>query len=228
MHGSQIDRRQLLRSGAILAGGAFSSSLWAADRLLTPPQTPGPFYPVPPIPAQRYSDSDLTRLAPDSPLAEGDIIRVSGAVVDTHGEPLTGSVVEIWQANVGGRYNHPRDNNPAPADPNFQYWGRMATDGEGRYSFLTIRPGKYPGRTPHIHFRIREQGESDAELVTQMYFDEFGELNAQDGIYRRLSRPEQQAVTVEFGKTTDSPEVPVGQFTVVMGPRGAAGATPPM
>lgn len=223
---SNLDRRQLLRSSAIIVGGAITSPLWAADRLLTPPQMTGPFYPVPPIPQQRYSDTDLTRLTDDSAVAEGEIIRVSGSIIDTRGEPLSGSVVEIWQANHGGRYNHPRDENPAPLDLNFQYWGRMSADAEGRYSFLTIRPGKYPGRTPHIHFRIRR--EASPELVTQMYFDEFGELNARDGIYRRLSREQQKSVTVEFGKTTDSPDVPLGDFTIVMGPRRAAGTTPPM
>lgn len=223
---SKLDRRQLLRSGAIVAGGAMTSSLWAADRLLTPPQTTGPFYPVPPIAEQRYSDTDLTRLAADSPVAEGDVIRVTGSVVDLHGEPLDGSVVEIWQASNRGRYNHPADDNSVPLDPHFQYWGRMTVDEEGHYSFLTIRPGKYPGRTPHIHFRVR--GEKDSHLVTQMYFDQFGDLNARDGIYRRLSREQQESVTVEFGKTSDSPEVPVGDFTIIMGPREAAGATPPM
>lgn len=223
---SKLDRRQLLRSGVMVAGGAMTSPLWAAEQFLTPPQTPGPFYPVPPIAQQRYSDTDLTRLAEDSAVAEGEIIRVSGSVVDPHGEPLPGSVVEIWQANHGGRYNHARDENPTPLDPNFQYWGRMTVDEAGRYQFLTIRPGKYPGRTPHIHFRIRR--ESSPELVTQMYFDEFGELNARDGIYRQLSRDQQKSVTVEFGKTTDSPGVPVGEFKIVMGPRRATGTTPPM
>ena len=223
---SKLDRRQLLRSGVIVAGGAMTSPLWAADQVLTPPQTTGPFYPIPPIAEQRYSDTDLTRLAEDGAVAEGEIIRVSGTVVDLGGKPLSGSVVEIWQANHGGRYNHPRDQNPAPLDPNFQYWGRMSADADGRYSFLTIRPGKYPGRTPHIHFRIR--GEDSPELVTQMYFDEHGDLNARDGIYRQLDREQQQSVTVEFGKSTDSPDVPVGDFKIVMGPRRAAGTTPPM
>lgn len=223
---SKMDRRQLLRSGAIIAGGAMASPLWAADQLVTPPQTPGPFYPIPPIAQQRYSDTDLTRLAEDSPVADGEIIRLTGSVVDIEGKPLSGSVVEIWQASHGGRYNHARDDNPVPLDPNFQYWGRMAVDEAGRYSFLTIRPGKYPGRTPHIHFWIRQA--KAPELITQMYFDDLGELNARDGIYRQLTKPQQKSVTVELGKTTDSPDVPVGDFTIVMGPRKAAGTTPPM
>jgi protocatechuate 3,4-dioxygenase, beta subunit len=224
MNHQQFGRRRFLHATAITA--AWTSWGRAADAILTPPQTEGPYYPVPEIGQQRYSDTDLTRLGPDSPLAEGEIIRVAGTVVDVHGQPLSGSVVELWQASAAGRYNHPGDRGDAPLDPNFQYWGRVKVGEEGRYEFLTIRPGEYPGRTPHLHFRI--DAPQQRRLTTQMYFADKGPQNERDGIYRRLERPQQEAVTIELGKTTDSPEVPVGEFPIVLGPREARGVTPDM
>jgi protocatechuate 3,4-dioxygenase beta subunit len=118
--------------------------------------------------------ADLTRQHTGEPI--GERIIVSGAVRDTEGKPLRGTLVEIWQANAAGRYRHRWDRWPAPLDPNFSGAGRVVTDEEGRYSFTTVKPGPYPWgnhynawRPAHIHFSLL--GRAFAQrLVTQMYF----------------------------------------------------------
>ena len=119
-------------------------------------------------------DSDLTRQHAGEPL--GERIIVAGSVVDEDGRPQRNTLIEIWQANAAGRYLHVRDDHPAPLDPNFTGAGRVMTDDEGRYRFVTIKPGAYPWRNhpnawrpAHIHFSLF--GESfQSRLVTQMYF----------------------------------------------------------
>ena len=120
------------------------------------------------------TDNDLTRQHAGEPL--GERIIVAGRVVDEAGRPVRRTLVEIWQCNAAGRYLHARDDHPAPLDPNFTGAGRMMTDDEGRYRFVTIKPGAYPWRNhdnawrpAHIHFSLF--GASfQSRLVTQMYF----------------------------------------------------------
>ena len=120
-------------------------------------------------------DHDLTRQHPGAPL--GQRIIVHGRVLDGEGRPVPGTLVEVWQANAAGRYRHPGDErDSAPLDPNFSGAGRAVTDADGRYRFVTIRPGAYPWknhanawRPAHIHFSVL--GRTFAQrLVTQMYF----------------------------------------------------------
>ena len=122
----------------------------------------------------KEGDNDLTRQAAGEPL--GERITVVGRVLDTSGKPLRNTLVEVWQANSAGRYQHRWDRWPAPLDPNFFGAGRTLTDDDGRYHFTTIKPGAYPWgnhenawRPAHIHFSL--MGEAFAQrLVTQMYF----------------------------------------------------------
>jgi protocatechuate 3,4-dioxygenase beta subunit len=119
-------------------------------------------------------DHDLTRQHEGEPI--GERITVTGRVFDTEGKPLRNTLVEVWQANACGRYRHRWDRFPAPLDPNFSGAGRCVTDDEGRYRFVTIKPGPYPWgnhynawRPAHIHFSLL--GRAFAQrLVTQMYF----------------------------------------------------------
>jgi protocatechuate 3,4-dioxygenase, beta subunit len=120
------------------------------------------------------SDADLTRQHAGEPV--GERIIVTGTVRDRHGRPVPGSLIEIWQANAAGRYIHEHDAHPAPLDPNFTGAGRVVTDPEGRYRFVTIKPGAYPWRNhanawrpAHIHLSIFGRAFTD-RLVTQMYF----------------------------------------------------------
>lgn len=119
---------------------------------------------------------DLSRASPTSGRATGQLILVSGRVMDEDGSPVAGAVIEIWQANAAGRYIHEADNHPAPLDPNFTGQGRLVTNQEGEYSFFTIKPGAYPvlesgwwWRPPHIHFSIFGVSWMD-RYVTQIFF----------------------------------------------------------
>jgi protocatechuate 3,4-dioxygenase beta subunit len=119
-------------------------------------------------------DEDLTAHGQGAPL--GEKIVVTGRVSDEDGQPVRNSLVEVWQCNAAGRYWHKRDQHDAPLDPNFFGFGKFFTDGEGRYRFLTIKPGPYPWgnhdkawRPAHIHFSLF--GNVLAQrLITQMYF----------------------------------------------------------
>ena len=121
-------------------------------------------------------DSDLTKNGAKDGQPLGERIVVTGQVLDEAGRSLPDTLVEMWQANGAGRYHHPFDTHDAPLDPNFFGGGRCVSDGQGRYSFTTIKPGAYPWpnhpnawRPNHIHFSLF--GPSFAtRLVTQMYF----------------------------------------------------------
>ena len=109
--------------------------------------------------------------------AIGERILVHGRVLDEHGRPVPHTLVEIWQANAGGRYRHVKDGYLAPLDPGFGGCGRTLTDDQGRYQFLTIKPGAYPWanrgndwRPAHIHFSVFGTGFGQ-RLITQMYFE---------------------------------------------------------
>jgi protocatechuate 3,4-dioxygenase beta subunit len=119
-------------------------------------------------------DHDLTVQGTGEPI--GERIIVHGRLLDSGGRPLPGQLVEIWQANACGRYLHKVDQHPAPLDPNFTGVGRAVTDADGRYRFITIKPGAYPWgnhpnawRPQHIHFSLTGRAVPQ-RLVTQMYF----------------------------------------------------------
>jgi protocatechuate 3,4-dioxygenase, beta subunit len=134
-------------------------------------------------------DHDLTRQHAGEPL--GERIIVHGRVLEGDGRPVPNTLVEVWQANSAGRYRHDVDRHPAPLDPNFTGVGRCMTDAEGRYRFVTIKPGAYPWRNhhnawraAHIHFSLFGRAFTQ-RLVTQMYFpNEF--LFFQDPIYNAV------------------------------------------
>ncbi|HMH67610.1 MAG TPA: protocatechuate 3,4-dioxygenase [Pinirhizobacter sp.] len=190
-----ITRRELLRY-SVAAGGSLIAGV-AAAASPTVEQVMGPFYPV----ARPYDeDADLTFVRGRRGRAAGQVINLSGRVLDAKGKPVRGAVVEIWQANTHGRYDHKSDTNTSvPTDPAFQGYSQVRTDVLGRFAFKTIKPGAYPAaptwtRTPHIHFDVR--GKVD-RLVTQLYFaDE--PLNETDLIYQALTVEEQAGCTVEL------------------------------
>ena len=120
------------------------------------------------------NDADLTRQHAGEPL--GERIIVAGRVLDEDGKAIPHTLIELWQANAAGRYQHKNDQHEAPLDPNFTGTGRTITDAEGHYRFTTIRPGAYPWRNhpnawrpAHIHFSLFGQAFA-TRLVTQMYF----------------------------------------------------------
>jgi len=119
-------------------------------------------------------DNDLTRQHEGEP--QGQRIVVTGRVLEEDGRPVRNALIEIWQTNAGGLYRHEGDQHPSPLDPNFTGAGRTLTDDDGRYEFVTIKPGAYPWgnhpnawRPAHIHFSLFGRAFS-SRLVTQMYF----------------------------------------------------------
>jgi protocatechuate 3,4-dioxygenase beta subunit len=172
------------------------------------------------------TDNDLTRQHPGEPL--GERIIVAGRVVDEDGRPVRRTLVEIWQCNAAGRYFHGNDNHPAPLDPNFTGAGRTLTDDEGRYHFVTIKPGAYPWRNhpnawrpAHIHFSLF--GPCFAtRLITQMYFPN-DPLMSRDPISQSVpdDRARQRLVST-FDWDLTEPEWALGyRFEIVLRGRDA-------
>ena len=139
-----------------------------ADRLIpTPSQTVGPFFH---LGLNRPGWGDLTAGNPAGPR-----VTIEGRVLDGDGAPVPDALIELWQANAAGRYNHRDDNRPEkPIDPNFRGFGRVATDADGHFRIATIRPGPVPGRgnalqAPHINLAIFARGLLK-HLYTRLYF----------------------------------------------------------
>lgn len=170
-------------------------------------------------------DADLTRQHTADPI--GQRIFVSGTVRDSDGRPVRDSFVEVWQANAAGRYRHEVDDHPAPLDPNFTGFGRALTDHEGRYRFVTIKPGAYPWRNhdnawrpAHIHFSMFGV-EFPQRLVTQMYFP--GDpLFFQDPIYQSIPADARHRAVATLDMDAGVPEVALAfQFDIVLRGRHA-------
>jgi protocatechuate 3,4-dioxygenase, beta subunit len=155
-------------------------------------------------------DHDLTKQHAGEPL--GERIIVTGRVLDSTGRPVPHSLVEVWQTNSAGRYVHLNEQHPAPLDPNFTGAGRCLTDADGRYTFITIKPGAYPWgnhhnawRPAHIHFSVFGTAFTQ-RLVTQMYFP--GDpLFAQDPIFQSIPDPKaRERLVARFDLDTTVPE----------------------
>jgi protocatechuate 3,4-dioxygenase beta subunit len=205
MNPSPTRRRSLAWIGAFAAMPLALTPAFADDRPTTPRMTEGPFYPRR-IPAD--SDADLTRVAGQGGVAEGRILDVTGRVLDRSGRPRAGSRVEIWQCDARGHYHEVGDSEDA-IDRNFQGFGAVTTDADGRYGFRTIKPVPYPGRTPHIHFTVAEGGKR--RLTSQMFIE--GEPgNERDGLYRHLGK-DARLVTM---KLADAGAASTGSLDIVV------------
>ena len=167
-------------------------------------------------------DHDLTRQHGGEPL--GERIIVTGRVTDSAGHSVRSSLIEIWQANAAGRYAHEIDQHPAPLDANFTGAGRCLTDDDGRYGFITVKPGAYPWRNhpnawrpAHIHLSLFGRAFTN-RLVTQMYFpgDPLFEF---DPIFQSVRDPKARARLVcGFDLETTVPEWALAyRFDVVLG-----------
>ena len=174
------------------------------------------------------NDHDLTRQHAGEPLGQRMI--VTGRVLDGDGRPVPGTLVEVWQANAAGRYVDPADQWPAPLDPNFTGAGRCLTGSDGRFRFITVKPGAYPWRNhpnawrpAHIHFSVFGP-EIGSRVVTQMYFP--GDpLIPLDPIVQSIPDPRaRERLLARFDLDTTQPEWALGyQWDIVL--RGRA-ATP--
>ena len=189
-------RRRVLLAAGMLAGAVPVRARAAA---LTPSQTAGPFYP-------RASDLtgdddwDLVKIEGRVAEAGGEVLDLTGRVLDRAGAPVAGTVVEIWQCDVNGRYLHAGDRQAVPRDAGFQGFGKAVTDEAGRYRFRTIRPVPYPGRTPHIHARVAR---ADGSWLTTQIYVEGDPGNRTDFLFRRLGRAGQAAASMRLGPGTE-------------------------
>ena len=166
-------------------------------------------------------DADLTAGHPGEPL--GERIIVTGRVLDDEGRAVPNALLEVWQANAAGRYVHEVDQHPAPLDPNFTGAGRTITDAEGRYRFVTVKPGAYPWknhpnawRPAHIHFSVFGRAFTQ-RLVTQMYFP--GDpLFPHDPIFNSVHDPKARELLVaRFDLETTEPEWALGyQWDIIL------------
>ena len=168
------------------------------------------------------SESDLTIQHSGEPIGERMV--VTGRVLDGDGRPVAGQLIEIWQANAAGRYIHIRDQHHAPIDPNFTGVGRGLTGTDGRYRFLTIKPGPYPWRNhdnawrpAHIHFSIFGTAFTQ-RVVTQMYFpgDPLFDL---DPIYQSVRDPQaRERLVATYDHDLTCPETYTGyRWDIVLG-----------
>lgn len=185
-------RRQFLNTLAL--GSAFFTVPGAfADALTrTPAQTEGPFYPDH-LPLD--TDNDLIVVNDALTPAVGQITHLTGRVLDSRGEPIRNALVEIWQADGNGVYLHTGDKH-ATREKGFQGFGRFMTASSGEYYFRTIKPVPYPGRTPHIHFKVKRTGH---ELLTTQCYIKGEARNEKDGVYMAVKDLKQRAaISVDF------------------------------
>lgn len=209
------NRRTFLSTLALGAAAFTTRGLFAEElaRVRTPPQTEGPFYPDK-LPLD--TDNDLLIINDTITPAVGDITHLTGKILDARGNPVRNALVEIWQCDNKGVYLHTDDSGRRERDKNFQGFGRFLTGSRGEYYFRTIKPVAYPGRTPHIHFKIKKGGK---ELLTTQCYIKGEKLNERDGIFRALRDPKaRDAVLVAF---TPVKESRIGElaanFDVVLG-----------
>ena len=175
-------------------------------------------------------DNDLTTQHAGAPL--GERIIVTGRVLDEDGRPIRKVLVEVWQANAAGRYRHDVDQHSAPLDPNFSGAGRCLTDDEGRFRFVSVKPGAYPWgnhenawRPAHIHFSVFGR-QFTQRLVTQMYFP--GDpLFPYDPIFNSVRDPRSRALLIaHFDVATTEEQWALGyRWDIVLG-RGGPRTTP--
>ncbi len=194
--------------------------------LTKPPQTvterTGPMF----SPSAYPSCADISVV--DGHAAMGERIIVAGRVTDEDGRPIPHTMIEIWQANASGRYHHERDQHDAPLDAHFSGAGRVFTDADGAYRFVTIKPGAYPWRNHanawrpnHIHYSLFGPGFA-TRLITQMYFP--GDpLLALDPIFHCVpDKAARERLIAAFDIELTQPEWALGyRFDIVLRGRGA-------
>ena len=164
----------------------------AAGLLPTPEQTEGPFYPSG-FPAD--IDNDLVRVRGQAAQAMGQVLHLQGRVVDLGGGARGGAMIEIWQCDSLGIYDHPRQPGRERRDAAFQGYGRMMADAAGNYGFRTLKPVAYPGRTPHIHLKVAT---GSGVLLTSQFYIAGEPQNERDGLYRAASRDPAQRARIDM------------------------------
>lgn len=168
--------------------GAFATALTETARMME-----GPFYPDR-LPLD--TDNDLLVINDAIDPAVGEITHLGGQILSASGEPLRNVTIEIWQVDSRGVYLHSQSEGGQRRDGNFQGYGRFLTNAKGEYYFRTVKPVPYPGRTPHIHVKVRR---GDRELLTTQLFVKGEPQNERDGLLRQIVDPAaRDSVLVDF------------------------------
>jgi protocatechuate 3,4-dioxygenase, beta subunit len=193
------NRRAFLGKLTLGAAAFTTPGLFADELQRTPAQTEGPFYPNT-LPLD--TDNDLLIVNDGLTPAVGEVTHLSGRILDARGNPVKNALVEIWQVDGKGVYIHTEDSRRPIRDTHFQGFGRFLTGSSGEYYFRTIKPVPYPGRTPHIHFKIKRSGK---ELLTTQCYVKGEARNTRDMIYMGIRDPKaRSSVTIDFAKLNDS------------------------
>ena len=199
------DRRLFLSSLAWSAAALAVPGAFAEELTRTPAQTEGPFYPDK-LPLD--TDNDLLIVNDTITQAVGEVTHLTGRILDAKGNPIRNAVVEIWQCDSNGSYLHTKSGNREKYNANFQGFGRFLTGSTGEYYFRTIKPVPYPGRTPHIHYKILKGGK---ELLTTQCYIKGHAGNAKDGVLRGMKDEKgRDALMVDFTPLKDSK---IGELT---------------
>lgn len=208
-----LSRRSFLFSSIQATPFFCVPGLMAETLTLTPRQTEGPFYPDK-MPLD--TDNDLIIINDKLTPAVGTIAYLSGKVTDIKGNPQRNALVEIWQVDKHGVYLHSRGGSREKLDSNFQGYGRFLTDSKGRYSFRTLKPSPYSGRTPHIHMAVSTKGKR--VLTTQCYVKD-EPRNQKDFILQRVKDTKaRDSLVVPFNPLKDSKIGEVSaRFDIVLG-----------
>ena len=208
-----MQRRHFVHALTLAGLAASVPRVLAQELVRTPPQGEGPFYPDR-LPLD--TDNDLLIINDGITPAVGAITWLGGRILDARGEPVRNALVEIWQVDGNGVYLHRGSSNGEKRDANFQGFGRFLTGSTGEYLFRTVKPVSYPGRTAHVHFKVKMRGRQ--EFITQMYVK--GEpRNATDNLLNSVRDPKRRdALLVPF---TAMPGSRIGelsaQFNIVLG-----------
>jgi protocatechuate 3,4-dioxygenase beta subunit len=215
----ELDARIWQRRNMIKKGAAFATALFVvpgafADELVkTPKQTEGPFYPDK-LPLD--TDNDLIRINEETTPAVGTIAHVTGRILSPTGEPIRNALVEIWQCDNSGAYLHSGTSNKDKQDAHFQGFGRFLTNAKGEYYFRTIKPVPYPGRTPHIHYKVKKAGKE--LLCTQLYIKGHPQ-NEKDGVLRGMRDAKAKAALMADFKKIEKSKIGevAANFDIVLG-----------
>lgn len=220
-----LGRRRFLRALAVSSAG-FSLKGYLAEALTIAPQlTQGPFYPLANnIPLDK--DNDLLYFNDNLTAATGLVTYLTGRVLDSSGNPISGALLELWHADNGGNYIYSVNSSRNPAaDPNFQGFGQFLTGSSGQYKFRTIKAGLYTGRTRHYHLAVTIPGQL-TRFCTQLFWNEtakdlngntWSTQNANDNIFTGINAAQQAAVNLTYATVDPNTGAVAANFDFVVG-----------
>ena len=200
------------RSFFAMCGAIVFPGISLGEIIRTPRQAEGPFYPDH-LPEDTDNDLVINRYSTIE--AGGKILNLMGSLVNRDYKPIKGMTTEIWQTDMNGVYLHTGSFGRKMRDDQFQGFGRSITDRNGHFSFRTIIPVEYPGRTPHIHLKLWNEREN--VLTTQLYIEGHS-MNKEDFLFKRMTLAEQKINSMKLipAESNDSTEYVTSVRLVVL------------